>query len=62
MRFGEASAQKVGLDMPAFLPWLLDGADDDNAKAMLNQLPEPAQQTFLNDWQPTYAAKNWWAT
>jgi Hemerythrin HHE cation binding domain len=62
MRFGEASAQKVGLDMPTFLPWLLDGADDDNAKAMLNHLPEPAQQTFVNDWQPTYEAKNWWAT
>jgi Hemerythrin HHE cation binding domain len=62
MRFGEASAQKVGPDMPTFLPWLLDGADDDRAKAMLNHLPEPAQQSFLNDWKPTYAAKNWWAT
>jgi hypothetical protein len=62
MRFGEASARKVGPDMPTFLPWLLDGADDDSAKAMLNHLPQQAQQAFLNDWQPTYEAKNWWGT
>jgi iron-sulfur cluster repair protein YtfE (RIC family) len=62
MQFGEASAQKVGPDMPTFLPWLLDGADDESAKAMLDHLPEPAQQTYRNDWQPAYAAMNWWAT
>ena len=62
MQFGEASAQKVGSDMPTFLPWLLAGADGERTKAILGHLPEPAQQTYRHEWQPTYAAKDWWAT
>jgi Hemerythrin HHE cation binding domain len=62
MQFGEASAEKVGPDMPTFLPWLLDGADYERTKAILGHLPEPAQQTYRHDWQPIYAAKDWWAT
>jgi len=62
MQFGEASAQKVGSDMPTFLPWLLAGADGERTKAILGHLPEPAQQTYRNEWQPAYAAKDWWAT
>ena len=62
MQFGEASAARIGPDMPTFLPWLLDGADADRTKAILGSLPEPAQQAYRNEWQPAYAAKNWWAT
>jgi hypothetical protein len=62
MEFGEASAEKVGPDMPTFLPWLLDGADHERTKALLDHLPEPAQQAYRNEWQPAYAARNWWAT
>jgi hypothetical protein len=62
MQFGEASAEKVGPDMPTFLPWLLDGADDERTNAILGHLPEPAQQTYRHEWQPTHAAKDWWAT
>jgi hypothetical protein len=61
-QFGEASAEKVGPDMPTFLPWLLDGADDERTNALLDHLPEPAQQAYRTEWQPAYAAKNWWAT
>ena len=62
MHFGEASAEKVGPDMPTFLPWLLAGADGERTKVILAHLPEPAQRTYRNEWQPTYAAKDWWAT
>jgi iron-sulfur cluster repair protein YtfE (RIC family) len=62
MQFGEASAEKVGPDMPTFLPWLLAGADGERTKAILAHLPDPAQRTYRNEWQPTYAAKDWWAT
>jgi iron-sulfur cluster repair protein YtfE (RIC family) len=62
MQFAEASAQKVGPDMPTFLPWLLDGADDTRVAAMLDHLPELTQQTYRNEWQPAFATKNWWAT
>jgi len=45
--------------MPVFLPWILDGANDDGTKAALGLLPEPAQQTYWNEWKPAYAAKAW---
>ena len=61
LQFGEASAARIGPDMPHFLPWLLDGADAERTKAVLSALPEPAQQTYRHEWQPTYAVKNWWA-
>ncbi len=62
MQFGEASAARIGPDLPTFLPWLLDGADADRTAAILGGLPEPAQQAYRNEWQPAYAAKDWWAT
>jgi iron-sulfur cluster repair protein YtfE (RIC family) len=61
LQFGEASAERIGRDMPHFMPWLLDGADAERTKAVLSALPEPAQQTYRHEWQPAYAAKNWWA-
>jgi hypothetical protein len=61
MQHGEASAEKIGPDMPTFLPWLLDRADGECTKAILGHLPEPAQQDYRNEWQPAYAAKDWWA-
>jgi hypothetical protein len=48
--------------MPTFLPWLLAGADGERTKAILAHLPEPAQRTYRHEWQPIYAAKDWWAT
>jgi hypothetical protein len=48
--------------MPYFLPWLLDGANAERTKAILGSLPESAQEAYRNEWQPAYAAKNWWAT
>lgn len=62
MRFGEASAARIGPDMPVFLPWLLDGADAKRTDAIIGQLPSPARRMYRNQWQPAYAAKNWWAT
>jgi hypothetical protein len=62
MQFGEAAAQKVGPDMPTFLPWLLDGRDVENADALLAHLPEPTQQAYRHEWQPSYAATDRWAT
>jgi hypothetical protein len=62
MHFGEAASARIGPDMPNFLPWLLDGADAERTRAILGHLPEPARQTYRNDWQPAYAANDWWAT
>jgi len=62
MQFGEASAEKVRPDMPNFLPWLLDGADAERTEQMLGHLPEPVRQSYRVEWQPAYAARDWWAT
>ena len=62
MQFGEASAEKVRPHMPSFLPWLLDGADGERTEEILCHLPEPVRQSYRVDWQPAYAAKDWWTT
>jgi iron-sulfur cluster repair protein YtfE (RIC family) len=62
MQFGEASAEKVRAHMPTFLPWLLDGADGERTEEILGHLPEPVGQSYRVEWQPAYAARNWWAT
>ena len=48
--------------MPQFLPWLLDGADENTTVRVLGRMPEPVQHTYRDEWQPAYAAKAWWAT
>lgn len=60
MHFGEVSAGKIGPDMPTFLPWLLDGADGERLAAILGHLPDAVRQDYLNEWQPAYAATDWW--
>lgn len=62
MQFGETSAEKVRAHMPTFLPWLLDGADGERTEEILGHLPEPVGQSYRVEWQPAYAAKDWWAT
>jgi ABC-2 type transport system permease protein len=61
MQFADASAARIGSDMPTFLPWLLDGAGAEPTDAILGHLPEPARRDYRNEWQPAYAAKNWWS-
>jgi hypothetical protein len=48
--------------MPRFLPWVLDGADDEVTARLLGLLPEPVRQTYTDTWQPAYAAVDSWAT
>jgi Tfp pilus assembly protein FimV len=61
MQFGQTAAERVGPNMPNYLPWLLDGADEDTTARVLGVLPEPVQQTYREEWQPAYAVKDWWA-
>jgi hypothetical protein len=61
MQFGQAAAERVGPNMPNYLPWLLDGADEDTTARVLGVMPEPVQQAYRTEWQPPYAAKHWWA-
>ena len=61
MQFGQTATERVGANMPNFLPWLLDGADEDMTARVFGIIPEPVQQMYRTEWQPAYAAKDWWA-
>ncbi len=61
MSFGRAATERVAPNMPQYLPWLLDGADEDTTARILRLIPEPVQQTYRAEWQPAYAGKDWWA-
>jgi hemerythrin HHE cation binding domain-containing protein len=61
MTFGMTATQRVGPNMPKFLPWLLDGADDDMTARVLAIVPPPVADTYRAEWQPAYAAQDWWA-
>ena len=58
MHFGQV-ATRVGPNMPNFLPWLLDGADEATTARVLRFIPEPVQQTYREEWRPAYVAKDW---
>jgi hemerythrin-like domain-containing protein len=62
MTFGQGSAERVGPDMPWYLPWVLDGADEDTTARMLGRIPEPVQQAYRTEWQPAYTEFDRWAT
>jgi hypothetical protein len=62
MTFGQATAQRMGPDMPRFLPWLLDGADQDTTTRVLAMIPPPVQQLYVDQWRPAFAAHDRWAT
>lgn len=61
MQFGQTAMERVGPNMPNFLPWLLDGADEATTARVLVFMPEPVQQTYTEEWRPAYIAKDWWA-
>jgi iron-sulfur cluster repair protein YtfE (RIC family) len=61
MAFGQGSAEMVGADMPRFLPWLLEGADENTTARVLSVLPEPVQQTYRNEWRPAFDTLHRWA-
>jgi hemerythrin-like domain-containing protein len=62
MTFGMTATERIGPDMPRYLPWLLDGADDDTRASVLGRIPEPVQQAYRNEWQPAFVAVDRWAT
>jgi hemerythrin-like domain-containing protein len=59
--FGQGSTERVGADMPRFLPWLLDGADEDTTTRVLGLIPAPVQDMYRDEWRPAYRAVDHWA-
>jgi hypothetical protein len=62
MTFGMGAMERFRPDISRFLPWLLDGADDDMTSRVLGFIPPPVQQSYQDEWRPAYAARDHWAT
>ncbi|CNF59635.1 hemerythrin HHE cation binding domain-containing protein [Mycobacterium tuberculosis] len=58
--FGQVHAGKLGPNAPRILPWLLDGAAENQEATMLSLLPDPARTAYKTQWRPAYAALNRW--
>jgi hypothetical protein len=62
MTFGQATAQRMGPDMATYLPWMLDGVDEDTTTRVLALLPPPVRQAYADEWRPAFLALDRWAT
>ena len=62
MTFGQASAQRMGPDMPSYMPWLLEGVDEEPASHLLSLVPPPVRQVYADEWRPAFLARDRWAT
>jgi hypothetical protein len=62
MTFGQASAHRMGPDMSSYLPWLLEGVDEDAAAHLLSVLPPPVQKVYAEEWRPAFLSRDRWAT
>jgi iron-sulfur cluster repair protein YtfE (RIC family) len=60
-RFTQVSAERVGADLPRFLPWLLDSASRVSASAVLAVLPGNVQGTYRDVWEPAYRRLDLWS-
>jgi len=59
--FTETHRNRIGNDVPRYLPWLLDSASPASTAAVLDLLPGNARGTYQNDWQPAYARMDLWS-
>ncbi|MFD0274374.1 hemerythrin domain-containing protein [Kitasatospora sp. NPDC127111] len=59
--FGRTHAERIGPHAELLVPWLLDGADERAATAVLARLPEPARRAYGERWRPAYAALDRWS-
>lgn len=59
-RFGAEHAQRVGARMPQYMPWLLDGANEEDVATALRPLPEHLKPVYRDVWLPAYVGLNRW--
>lgn len=59
--FGEVHAQRLGQDVVRILPWLLEGATEQTATAVLAALPASGRTDYTTRWQPAFAALDRWS-
>ena len=58
--FTEVHRNGIGADVPRYFPWLLDGASEASAEALLGLLPADVRDVYRTRWQPAYARLDLW--
>lgn len=58
--FSEVHGTRIGAEAPRYLPWLLEGAGEQGAAAVLGRFPESLRIAYQDQWQPAYAQLDLW--
>ncbi len=61
MAFGRAASERLRAEMHVYLPWLLDGVDEDTATRVVSLLPPPLRDAYEHEWHPAWLAMDRWA-
>jgi hypothetical protein len=59
-RFGRVHGQRLVGDAPAYMPWLLDGAEPQAVAAFLANVPPALAAAYRGQWASDYAALKRW--
>ena len=59
-KFSADHRDRIGTDARRYLPWLLDGASEQNIKAVLGKMPAPFIAQYEQEWKVAYAALDLW--
>ncbi|WP_084963218.1 hemerythrin domain-containing protein [Thermoactinospora rubra] len=58
--FGQEHSRRVGPDARGYLPWVLDGMDEERRAAILGRFPEHLRETYARDWRPAFEQISRW--
>ena len=57
---GRRQAEKIGAEVPRYLPWLLDELDPQRAAAILARMPEQIRTAYHGEWRAAYTDLGLW--
>lgn len=58
--FGDKHRELIGEEARTYLPWLLDGLDEDRIKQLIGRMPEPLISAYHEEWKAAYDALPDW--
>jgi len=58
--FAQVHTERIGDDAPAYMPWLLNGADPRILEQILGKFPPPLLSAYREQWGPRYASLDIW--
>ncbi|WP_119726455.1 hemerythrin domain-containing protein [Thermomonospora amylolytica] len=58
--FGAVHRDRIGGDASRYLPWVLDGADDETVARILSGMPEPIRRAYHDEWRAAYTVLDLW--